>query len=1059
MLHDLTNNAGMKVKKRDGQIVSYNPIRIKKAIGNAFKESRGLPREVELSIEDSRNVDKIYNCVAHVLHERYVERDTLTVEEIQDEVIRQLYENSFKDVAESYANYRKAHASRRSLFELYTTTKRDGKLVAFKPEKITAAIAKAFMAHNHGILTPELLERAHQISDNVVNEVRSLWPNGKSIHIEELQDLVEKNLMNAGYHDVARRYIVYREERSKARRIKKFEDTTSIDENLAWVNNLKCKTTDQKEKNLNLKEILFQIETCCQGLDNVSSEKILRECVKNFYNGIAETEINMACILAARAMIEQDPNYAFVAARLLLLKEYAEALGTPASFERIKTEYAPYFARYIRKAVELDLLSPDLLQFDLELLGNHLQPKRDFLLKYLGLQTLYDRYFIHWDGRRLELPQIFWMRVAMGLAKREGPRRNERAVEFYNILSTFRFMSSTPTLFNSGTRHSQLSSCFLTTIDDDLLHIFKCIQDDAMLSKWSGGLGNDWTNVRSMGSRIKGTNGKSQGIIPFLKVANDTAIAVNQGGKRKGAMCAYLETWHLDIEEFLELRKNTGDDRRRTHDMHTANWIPDLFMKRVKENKDWTLFSPSDTSDLHHIFGQEFETKYEEYEAQARAGKIKHFKVIPAVQLWRKMLSMLFETGHPWITWKDPSNVRSPQDHVGVVHSSNLCTEILLNTSKEETAVCNLGSVNLAAHVTTEGGIDHPKLKETIMTAIRMLDNVIDINYYPTIESQNANQRHRPIGLGLMGFQDALYILNMSYASPEAVQFSDESMEAISYYAILASIELAKEKGTYSTYRGSKWDRGMLPIDTLELLEKERGGHLDIDHSAKMDWKPVREALRKNGLRNSLVMAIAPTATIGNIVGVTQSIEPLYKNVFVKSNMSGEFTVINEYLVEDLKKLNLWDQEMIDDLKYFDGSIQEIARIPANIKQKYATAFEIDYEWLIDSASRRQKWIDMGQSLNLYQAKPSGKKVSDMYMLGWEKGLKTTYYLRSMGATRIEKSTLDVTKYGNIVGQRERDEFGRVTTKEIPTEKPQNQTPEVKPISASTGSDECEACQ
>jgi ribonucleoside-diphosphate reductase alpha chain len=1066
MSQEITNSSDMKVKKRDGQIVSFNPIRIKKAIGNAFKESRGLPREVELSIEDTKNVDKIYHCVANVLQERYFQRDTLTVEEIQDEVIRQLYENGFKDVAESYANYRKLHANKRSLFDLYTTTKRDGKIVSFKPEKITAAISKSFMAHNHGILTSELLERAKEISINIVDEIRSLWPNGKSIQIEEIQDLVERNLMKAGYHDVARRYIVYREERAQARRMKTFEEATSIDQSLSWVNQLKCKTVDGNEKQIKLKEILFQIETCCQGLDNVNSENILREAVKNYYSGIAENEIITSNILAARALIEQEPNYAFVAARLLLLKEYAEALGSIISFERIKTEYAPYFANYIRKAVELDLLSPDLLQFDLNLLGNNLQPKRDFLFKYLGLQTLYDRYFIHWDGRRLELPQIFWMRVAMGLAKREGAKRNERAIEFYNMLSTFRFMSSTPTLFNSGTRHSQLSSCFLTTVDDDLHHIFKCIQDDAMLSKWSGGLGNDWTNVRSMGSRIKGTNGKSQGIIPFLKVANDTAIAVNQGGKRKGAMCAYLETWHLDIEEFLELRKNTGDDRRRTHDMHTANWIPDLFMKRVKENKDWTLFSPNDVQDLHHSFGQDFERRYETYEALAHEGKIKHFKIIPAVQLWRKMLSMLFETGHPWITWKDPSNVRSPQDHVGVVHSSNLCTEILLNTSKDETAVCNLGSVNLAEHVTADGGINHPKMKETIVTAVRMLDNVIDINYYPTIESQLANQKHRPIGLGVMGFQDALFILNVSYASPEAVNFADESMEAISYYSIFASVELAKEKGQYSTFRGSKWDKGLLPIDTIELLKKERGGYLDMDSSAKMDWTPIREGIKKSGIRNSLVMAIAPTATIGNIVGVTQSIEPLYKNIFVKSNMSGEFTVVNEYLVEDLKKLKIWDQDMMDDLKYFDGSVQEIPRIPQEIKRKYATAFEIDYEWLIDAASRRQKWIDMGQSLNLYQAKPSGKKVSDMYMLGWEKGLKTTYYLRSMGATRIEKSTLDVSKYGNIVGQRERDEFGRVTSKEIelPTLQVQTETETetpapVKPNNSSSTTEDCEACQ
>ena len=852
------------------------------------------------------------------------------------------------------------------------------------------------------------------------------------------------HLMKAGYHDVARSYILYREQRAKARRA----DQNIQEQNVfvTWDKKISYKTKTGEDKPVNFKDIAFQIESCCQGLENVSSQKILNEAVKNYFQGIGEEQITAANIMAAKAFLEVEPDYTSVAARLLLLKAYQEALEKEESFETIKTEYGPYFKKYVHKAVELELLSTDLLQFDLPLLGNYLKPKRDFLFQYMGLQTLYDRYFIHWEGKRLELPQIFWMRVAMGLAKNEGKQRNEKAIEFYNILSTFRYVASTPTLFNSGTLHSQLSSCFLTTVDDDLAHIFKNYQDDAMLSKWSGGLGNDWTNVRAMGSRIKGTNGKSQGIIPFLKVANDTALAVNQGGKRQGAMCAYLETWHLDIEEFLNLRKNTGDDRRRTHDMHTANWIPDLFMIRVRENGLWTLFSPNETPDLHHIYGKTFEKRYQEYELLAKEGKLKQFKVMPAIDLWRKMLNMLFETGHPWITWKDPSNIRSAQDHVGTVHSSNLCTEILLNTSKEETAVCNLGSINLAEHITAQG-LDLKRLKETVDTAVRMLDNVVDINYYPTAEAKNANQKHRPIGLGLMGFQDALFIQNIAYASKEAVQFADESMEAISYYAILASIHLAKEKGVYDTYKCSKWDRGLLPIDTIALLEEQRGGFLDMDRSCRMDWNLVREELKKYGLRNSQVMAIAPTATIGNIIGVTASIEPLYKNIFVKSNLSGEFTVVNEFLVKDLKKLGLWDRAMIDDLKYFDGSVQEIARIPEQLKRKYATAFEIEYEWLIEAASRRQKWIDMGQSLNLYQAKPSGKKVNDMYMLAWDKGLKTTYYLRSMGATRIEKSTLDITKYSNVVGRRERDEFGRVTGSDMPI------------ASGLASTEGCEACQ
>lgn len=1032
-----------KVKKRTGQLVSFNPVRIKNAIANTFKEYKNLPREAELPAAVMSDIEKVAQDVFSVLQERFSVREFLTVEEIQDEVIRQLYESGYKDAGELYANYRKQHAARRAQFELYSIIKRDGRVVAFKPEKITMAIAKSLCAHNNGEFTEELRAQAQKLSEGVVADIHRQWPEGKAVHIEEIQDLVEKNLMAAGMHDIAKRYILYRESRAKARQ----DRVGDLGVSLEWVKKIKVKSPGGEERDFNIDELRFMIETCCQGLENVSSDKILMESLKNYYNGISEEKMAVANVMAAKSFLEIEPNYTFAAARLLLLTLYREAVGHAVSFEGIKTEYPQYFAAFIKKAVALELLSPDILGFDLAFLGNHLKPKRDFLFRYMGLQTLYDRYFIHSDGRRLELPQIFWMRVAMGLAKDEGDNKNQRAVEFYNMLSTFRFMSSTPTLFNSGTRHSQLSSCFLTTIEDDLLHIFKCIQDDAMLSKWSGGLGNDWTNVRAMGAKIKGTNGKSQGIIPFLKVANDTALAVNQGGKRQGAMCAYLEVWHHDIEEFLELRKNTGDERRRTHDMHTANWIPDLFMKRIKTNGTWSLFSSDEAADLHDLYGRAFEKRYEEYEALGRAGKMRVFKEIPAIQLWRKMLGMLFETGHPWITWKDPSNIRSPQDHAGVVHSSNLCTEILLNTSKEETAVCNLGSVNLAAH-TTADGLDVALLQETVKTAIRMLDNVIDINYYPTVEAKTANQRHRPVGLGIMGFQDALLIQNLSYASPAAVEFADSSMEAISYYAILSSIELAQERGPYSSYQGSKWDRGLLPIDTLDILERERGGYLHVDRTVRMNWGPVRDALKKYGIRNSNCMAIAPTATIANIVGVTSSIEPLYKNIFVKSNLSGEFTVVNEYLVEDLKKLGLWDKDMIDDLKYFDGSIQEIDRIPASLKLKYATAFEIEYEWLIESASRRQKWIDMGQSLNLYQAKPSGQKVNDMYILGWEKGLKTTYYLRSMGATRIEKSTLDVTKakyVGNIVGRRDRDEKGHVT---------------VAPKPAGTDhKEDCEACQ
>ncbi len=1016
-----TNAFDIKIQKRNGQIIEFVPHRIMHALANSFKEQFGLPRESELLPEDLKETQKVSDCVIAVLKERGLHKPFLTVEEIQDEVIRQLYENGHKEVGERYASYRRHHAARRQLFELYSIIKRDGKVVSFKQEKITLAIAKALIAHNKGIYNEILIEKAHELSDKAISEIKARWPDGKSVSIEEIQDLVEKVIMAGGYHDVAKRYIIYREDRAKSRRNQQVQTEESIE----WAKNLLIKNDKGEDRPIDFDEVRFKFESCCKSLTDVSAEKLLKEAVKNYFNGMSEKQMSLANIMAARSFIEKEPNYSFVAARLLLLMEYTEALGSETSFERIRVEYPEYFIKYIHQASQLELLDPQLKSFNLKELSLAIIPERDFIIRYMGLQTLYDRYFIHSQDRRLELPQIFWMRVAMGLSINEGEQKNKRAIEFYNILSTFRFMSSTPTLFNAGGRHPQLSSCFLTTIEDDLWHIFKCIQDDAMLSKWSGGLGNDWTSVRAMGSRIKGTNGKSQGIIPFLKVANDTALAVNQGGKRKGAMCAYLEVWHLDIEDFLELRKNTGDERRRTHDMHTASWIPDLFMKRVKTNADWTLFTSSETPDLHHIYGQAFEKRYEEYEQMARDGKIKHFKVISAVQLWRKMLSMVFETGHPWLTWKDPSNIRSPQDHVGVVHSSNLCTEILLNTSKEETAVCNLGSINVAIHMTKDG-INEKKLKETITTAVRMLDNVIDINYYPTTETKTANSAHRPVGMGVMGFQDALYILDISYASKEAVDFADCSMEKISYYALLASTELAKERGSYSSYKGSKWERGLLPIDTIDLLERERGGYLTMDRSQSMDWTPVRQALKQYGLRNSLVMAIAPTATIGNITGVTQSIEPMYKNMFVKSNLSGEFTVTNEYLVEDLKKLGIWDQEMIDDLKYFDGSVQEIKRIPAHLKAKYATAFEIDYEWIIEAASRRQKWIDMGQSLNLYQANPSGKKISEMYMFAWEKGLKTTYYLRSMGATRIEKSTLDVTKYANVVGSRQRDEKGHI---------------------------------
>ena len=894
--------------------------------------------------------------------------------------------------------------------QTFSVRKRDDRVVPFDETRIQLAIESAFRA-DLGIPQDQALPSAAQnnvirITNAVIESAISRAVKGGTLEIEFIQDLVETHLMEAGHHGIARRYILYREERRKARALRGERTVEGEPQAQLFVS-----LADNTREPLDPQRIRRRLVGACRGIEqNCSARDLADEALRNLYDGVKPEEIEQAMIFAARSRIEHEPDYTYVAARLLLRKIYREALPSFGTPTELASQHRDHFANYVARGVEVGRLSPDLQGFDLAKLAAALRLDRDQQFTYMGAQTLYDRYLIHHEGRRLETVQYFWMRVSMGLAINEGAQKNERAIEFYEVLSTFRFVSSTPTLFNSGTLHPQLSSCYLSTVMDDLDHIFKVIGDDAKLSKWAGGLGNDWTNIRATGGHIKGTNGTSQGVIPFLKVANDTAVAVNQGGKRKGAMCAYLETWHLDIEDFLELRKNTGDERRRTHDMNTANWIPDLFMKRVKANAPWTLFSPNDTPDLHDLFGKAFETRYEEYERLAAEGKIKLFKRIEAVALWRKMLTMLFETGHPWITFKDPSNIRSPQSHVGVVHSSNLCTEILLNTSAEETAVCNLGSVNLATHCTDQG-LDADLIATTIRTAMRMLDNVIDINFYPTIEARNANLKHRPVGLGMMGFQDALYKLRLPYASDAAVEFADTSMELISFNALLASAELAQERGAYSTFKGSKWDQGLLPVDTIELLSQERGS-LDMNRTAKLDWQMVRETIRRHGLRNSNTMAIAPTATISNIIGVTQSIEPTYKHLFAKANLSGDFTTANTYLVTDLKKLGLWDAEMVDDLKYHDGLLTEIERIPAALKELYLTAFEIQPRWLIECASRRQKWIDMGQSLNLYIAQANGKQLSEMYLLAWEKGLKTTYYLRSQAATQIEKSTTDTNRRG-----------------------------------------------
>ncbi|MDA7916303.1 ribonucleoside-diphosphate reductase subunit alpha [Verrucomicrobia bacterium] len=892
----------------------------------------------------------------------------------------------------------------------FTVRKRDNRVISFDESRIWVAIESAFKAasemNQDEKLSDEVQAKVNSLTETVVNECIGRAVRGDSLEIEQIQDVVERQMMMEGHHDVARRYILYRENRRKARALRgaRALDGTKQDD-------FAVESKGGETEILDPQRIRREMIRACRGLEDlVSWQSLSDDTLQNLYDGVKTEEIIQAKIMAAKSRIEKEPAHTFVAARLLLNRIYKEVLGVSGEDLNLSKVHREGFAKYLAKGIELHRLDPKLLEFDLPKLADAMKLERDGQFTFLGIQTIYDRYLIHDEEVRMETPQYLWMRVCMGLSMNEE-RKTERAIEFYEVLSSFRFVSSTPTLFNSGTLHPQLSSCYLSTIMDDLEHIFKVVGDDARLSKWAGGLGNDWTNVRAMGSHIKGTNGTSQGVIPFLKVANDTAVAVNQGGKRKGAMCAYLETWHLDIEDFIELRKNTGDERRRTHDMNTANWIPDLFLKRVRQNGEWTLFSPNDVPDLHDLFGRAFELRYEEYERMTDAGDIKRFKRIKAGELWRKMITMLYETGHPWMTFKDPSNIRSPQDHTGVVHSSNLCTEILLNTSENETAVCNLGSINMSLHV-NEHGIDEIQIAQTIRTAMRMLDNVIDINYYPTPEAKNSNMRHRPVGLGLMGFQDALYRLHIPYASDAAVDFSDRSMEIISYYSILSSTELARERGAYQTFKGSKWDRGLLPIDTLDLLEKERGGYVNVNRDSTMDWSVVRKAVAEHGMRNSNCMAIAPTATISNIAGVTQSIEPTYSHLFVKSNLSGEFTVINPFLVVDLKKLDLWDKEMIDDLKYYDGSLAQIERIPAHVKELYATSFEIDAKWLIECAARRQKWIDMGQSLNLYMASPKGNLLSEMYLTAWERGLKTTYYLRATAATTVEKSTLDVNSRG-----------------------------------------------
>jgi ribonucleoside-diphosphate reductase alpha chain len=894
----------------------------------------------------------------------------------------------------------------------YQVIRRNGSVSPFDASKISVALTKAFLAveGSSAAASPRVHDIVAELTDQIVASLTRRADTGRTFHIEDIQDQAELALMRGEHHKVARAYVLYREERARERAK---AETKTKGKAAAATPSLHMKAADGTLVPLDSKRLAAVIEEACAGLDGASAEAILTEAQRNLYDGISEEELALASILAARTLVETDPDYAKASARLLLDKLRREALsfvmGQPeqATQAEMAGRYAEYFRAYVQTGIENELLDPEIGRFDLARLAAALKPERDMQFDYLGLQTLYDRYFLHARGTRFELPQAFFMRVACGLALREIDRE-DKAIEFYNLLSSFDFMASTPTLFNAGTLRPQLSSCFLTTVADDLDGIFKAIKDNALLSKYAGGLGNDWTRVRGLGAHIKGTNGESQGVVPFLKVANDTAIAVNQGGKRKGAVCAYLETWHIDIEEFLDLRKNTGDDRRRTHDMNTANWVPDLFMQRIEEDGPWTLFSPDETPDLHDLTGKAFAERYAFYEAKAARGEIRVTKQLRAVDLWRRMLTMLFETGHPWITFKDPCNLRSPQQHCGVVHSSNLCTEITLNTSDSEVAVCNLGSVNLVNHI-VDGKLDHAHLARTVKTAMRMLDNVLDVNFYTIPEARNSNLRHRPVGLGIMGFQDALNMLRLPYASEGAVAFADESMEAISYWAISGSVDLAAERGRYPSFEGSLWSKGILPLDSIKFVDEARGAPVDLDRSSRLDWDALRKRVMTVGMRNSNTMAIAPTATISNICGVSQSIEPAYQNLYVKSNMSGDFTVVNAHLVRDLKSRGLWDEVMISDLKYFDGSLGQIDRVPDDLKALYATAFEIDSAWLIDAAARRQKWIDQSQSLNLYIANPSGKKLDALYRHAWKRGLKTTYYLRSRSATHVEKSTLKVT--------------------------------------------------
>lgn len=1002
------------------------------AIGNSLTDLLISRQKDEKSIftdENRKFVSDVAHSVSNSLTKSLDEGGRLRLSEADLYLLieKALLENEAYDVAKSLA-FRRSMEKHGS-FDLAAgpsslpvrLIRRNGNVVPWSETKIEIAVRKAFLTIK---ANPE---PAIDIARGVTERIRR--GDQSFVHIEDVQDMVQEELMRQGHFKAAEHYILYRAQRS---RMREEAEANAEDPNQEFM--VTVTTDDGQSSFWDGTELKKRIAYASIGLDLAMPEaEIDRELRRSVGSEISEKDLKNTIILNAKALIEKDADFAKFAGRILLSYIYEEVLDWSINkdgIDKLKAAHKAAFKSYLKHGVAIKRLHPELLEnYNLDKLADAFDPTADLDFDYLGIQTMYDRYLIvdktGSKPRRIETPQFFWMRVAMGLFKKEETKRDEWAIRLYNLYKGRRFCSSTPTLFNSGTLHSQLSSCYLYKVDDSIESIMiRGIAENAFLSKWAGGLGGSWTAVRGTGGYIQGTNGESQGIIPFLKLHNDQLVAVNQGGKRRGSGCAYLETWHNDIEDFLELRKNVGDERRRCHDMNTANWIPDLFMKRMEDRQHWTLFRSNEVPDLHDLYGKAFETRYCEYEAMAAEGKI-WSRQFPALELWKSMLKMVFETGHPWITFKDPCNVRSPQDHVGVIHSSNLCTEITLNTSDEETAVCNLGSVVLDSHITRDGAIDHEMLKETITVAIRALDNVIDINFYPTVAAKTANSRHRPIGLGVMGLQNALYKRNLAFASDAAVEFNDEMMEAIAYYAYSASSDLAAEVGPYSTYKGSKWDRGLLPQDTVDLLEDERGRKIDVPRGGKMDWSVVREKIAKHGMRNSNVLAIAPTATISNIMGTTPCIEPNYKNLYVKSNLSGDFIVLNAELVKDLKKAGLWNQEMLDQLKYFDGELDAIDDIPEALKLKHKTVFGIGHEYIIDAAARRQKWIDQSQSVNLFLATPDLKTLSHMYRRAWDKGLKTTYYLRTLQASNIEKSTIDVKKdlRGHMGGSAEKPQF------------------------------------